>query len=143
MHGWHCYIFKTYPLDKLSGLRTSGSRSVYQYHCRCYDTIEPVAINIKEAPIVHIAFLRQGLKAMSHEAIFSCNLQRNGVSSCILQKKSSPVTLLVCKIIRLQVIQRLAYVYKSTGACNIFFTQICVPKLQETIVSCDSALTLL
>ena len=42
---------------------------------------------------------------MSQEAIFSCNLQRNGVSSCLLQEKSPPVTLLVCKIIRLQVIQ--------------------------------------
>ena len=44
------------------------------------------------------------LLALSHEAIFSCNLQRNGVTSCILQEKSPPVTLLVCKIIRLQVI---------------------------------------
>ena len=24
MHGWHCYIFKTYPPDKLSKLRTTG-----------------------------------------------------------------------------------------------------------------------
>ena len=24
MHGWHCYIFKTYPSDKLSKLRTTG-----------------------------------------------------------------------------------------------------------------------
>ena len=24
MHGWHCYIVKTYPLDKLSKLRTTG-----------------------------------------------------------------------------------------------------------------------
>ena len=53
-------------------------------------------------------------------------LQRNGVSSCFLQEKSPPVTLRVCKIIRLQVIQQLAYVYNSTGAWNIFFTQICV-----------------
>ena len=35
------------------------------------------------------------LKALSHEAIFCCNLQRNGVSSCLLQEKSPPVTLLV------------------------------------------------
>ena len=27
MHGWHCYIFKTYPPDKLSKLRTTGPRS--------------------------------------------------------------------------------------------------------------------
>ena len=55
------------------------------------------------------------LKAMLR-GNFSCNLQRNGVSSCFLQEKSPPVTLLVCKIIRLQVIQQLAYVYNSTGA---------------------------
>ena len=24
MHGWHCYISKTYPPDKLSKLRTTG-----------------------------------------------------------------------------------------------------------------------
>ena len=24
MHGWHCYIFKTYLPDKLSKLRTTG-----------------------------------------------------------------------------------------------------------------------
>ena len=42
-------------------------------------------------------------------------LQRNGVSSCLLQEKLPPVTLLVCKIIRLQVIQQFAYVYNSTG----------------------------
>ena len=24
MHGWHCYICKTYPPDKLSKLRTTG-----------------------------------------------------------------------------------------------------------------------
>ena len=77
---------------------------------------------------------------MSHEAVFSCNLQRNGVSSCLLQEKSPPVTLRVCKIIRLQVIQQLAYVYNSTGACNIFFTQTLRCKLQEKIASCDSAL---
>ena len=73
------------------------------------------------------------LKALSHEAIFSCNLQRNGVSSCILQEKSPPVTLLVCKIIRLQVIQQLAYVYNSTGACNIFFTEICVASCKKKL----------
>ena len=77
---------------------------------------------------------------MSHEAVFFCNLQRNGVSSCLLQEKSPPVTLRVCKIIRLQVIQQLAYVYNSTGACNIFFTQTLRCKLQEKIASCDSAL---
>ena len=32
------------------------------------------------------------LKAMSHEAMFSCHLQRNGVSSCLLQEKSPRVT---------------------------------------------------
>ena len=26
MHGWHCYIFKTYPPNKLSKLRTTGPR---------------------------------------------------------------------------------------------------------------------
>ena len=60
--------------------------------------------------------IHEKVKALSHEEIFSCNLQRNGVSSCLLQEKSPPVTLLVCKIIRLQVIQQLAYVYNSTGA---------------------------
>ena len=84
------------------------------------------------------AFLRK-LKAMSHEAIFSCNLQRNGVSSCVLQEKLAPVTLLVCKIIRLQVIQQLAYVYNSTGACNVFFTQICVASCKKKVAACDSA----
>ena len=65
---------------------------------------------------IPVAAYRDNLvKAMSHEAIFSCNLQRNGVSSCFLQEKSPPVTLLVCKIIRLHVIQQLAYVYNSTG----------------------------
>ena len=73
------------------------------------------------------------LKALSHEAIFSCNVQRKDVSNCILQEKSPPVTLLVCKIIRLQVIQQLAYVYNSTGACNIFFTQICVPSCKKKL----------
>ena len=28
MHGWHCYIFKTYPPDKLSKLRTTGPRLI-------------------------------------------------------------------------------------------------------------------
>ena len=37
-------------------------------------------------------------------------------------------------------IQQLAYVYNSTGACNIFFTQTLRCKLQEKIASCDSAL---
>ena len=60
-------------------------------------------------------------------------LQRNGVSSCLLQEKSPPVTLLVCKIIQLQVIQQLAYVYNSTGAWNIFFTQICVPSCKKKL----------
>ena len=73
------------------------------------------------------------LKALSHEAIFSCNLQRSGVSSCLLQEKSPPVTLLDCKIIRLQLIQQLAYVYNSTGACNIFFTQICVASCKKKL----------
>ena len=77
--------------------------------------------------------LLKHLKAMSYEAIFSCNLQRNGVSSCFLQEKSPPVTLLVCKIIRLQVIQQLAYVYNSTGAWNIFFTQICVTSSKKKL----------
>ena len=27
VHGWHCYIFNTYPPDKLSKLRTTGPRS--------------------------------------------------------------------------------------------------------------------
>ena len=75
-------------------------------------------------------------KAMSHAAIFSCNLQRNGVSSCLLQEKSPPVnTSLVCKIIRLQVIQQLAYtcIYNSTGARNIFFTQTCVPSCKKKL----------
>ena len=65
--------------------------------------------------------------------IFSCNLQRNSVSSRLLQEKSPPVTLLVYKIIRPQVIQQLAYVYNSTGACNIFFTQICVPSCKKKL----------
>ena len=73
------------------------------------------------------------LKALQNEAIFSCNLQRNGVSSCLLQEKLPPVTLLVCKIIRLQVIQQLAYVYNSTGACNIFFIQICVTSCKKKL----------
>ena len=70
------------------------------------------------------------LKAMLR-GNFSCNLQRNGVSSCVLQKKSPPATLLVCKIIRLQVIQQLAYVYNSTGACDIFFHPNLRCKLQK------------
>ena len=80
---------------------------------------------------------------MSHEAIFSCNLQRNGVSSCILQEKSPPVTLLVCKIIRLQVIQQLAYVYYSTGVCNIFFTQICVASWKKKLPRVTAPLVVL
>ena len=31
MHGWHCYIFKTYPLDKLSKLRTTGPWFLREY----------------------------------------------------------------------------------------------------------------
>ena len=72
--------------------------------------------NSREITTLDIEHFPNFLKAMSHEAIISCNLQRNGVSSCLLQEKSPPVTLLVCKIIRLQVIQQLAYVYNSTGA---------------------------
>ena len=30
MHGWHCYIFKTYPPGKLSKLRTTSPRSLAQ-----------------------------------------------------------------------------------------------------------------
>ena len=41
------------------------------------------------------------------------------------------ITLLVCKIIRLQVIQQLAYVYNSTGACDIFFHPNLRCKLQK------------
>ena len=73
------------------------------------------------------------IKVLSHKAMFSCNLQCNGVSSCLLQEKLPPVTLLVCKIIRLQVIQQLAYVYNSTGAWNIFFTQICVASCKKQL----------
>ena len=80
------------------------------------------------------------LNALSHEAIFSCNLQRNGISSCLLQEKSPPVTLLVCKIIRLQVIQQFAYVYNPTGACNIFFTQICVASCKKKFPRVTAAL---
>ena len=57
----------------------------------------------------------------------------NCVSSCLVQEKSPPITLLVCKIIRLQVIQQLAYVYNSTEAWNIFFTQICVPSCKKKL----------
>ena len=30
MHGWHCYIFKTYPPDKLSKLCTTDPRSFFK-----------------------------------------------------------------------------------------------------------------
>ena len=45
--------------------------------------------------------------ALLHEAMFSCNLQRSGVSRFA---KSPPVSLLVCKIITLQVARQLVYI---------------------------------
>ena len=90
-------------------------------------------LHAAELSMAQNMLLRCKLKAMSHEAIVSCNLQRNGVSSCLLQEKSPPVTLQACKIIRLQVIQQLAYVYNSAGACNIFFTQICVASCKKKL----------
>ena len=50
--------------------------------------------------------------AHAHERqFFSCNyFQCNNISSCKLQEKLHPVTLVVCKIITLQVTQQLAYI---------------------------------
>ena len=52
-------------------------------------------------------------------------------SGSLLQEKSPPATQL---IIRLQVIQQLAYVYNSKGACNIFFTQICIASCKKKLL---------
>ena len=72
------------------------------------------------------------LKALSHEAIFSCNLQRNGVSSCLLQEKSPPVappaghtTTCIC----LQFYRSLQYLFHPNLRS----------KLQEKFASCYSA----
>ena len=46
MHGWHCYIFKTYPPDKLSKLRTTGPWTVGDVHVeKKNETIGSYAMN--------------------------------------------------------------------------------------------------
>ena len=67
------------------------------------------------------------LKALSHEAIFSCNLQRNGVSSCLLQERSPPAGH-TTTCIRLQFYRSLKYLFHPNLRS----------KLQEKIASCDS-----
>ena len=76
---------------------------------------------------------------MSHAAIFSCNLQRNGVSSCLLQEKSPPVNTSSLQnnptaghtttCIYIQFYRSLKYLFHPNLRS----------KLQEKIASCDSA----
>ena len=72
-----------------------------------------------------------GLRRCHTRQFFLATYNATAFQAAFSEEKSPLVTLLVCKIIRLQVIQQLVYVYNSTGACNIFFTQICVPSWKK------------
>ena len=79
------------------------------------------------------------LKALSHEAICSCNLQRNGVSSCLFTREiascntsslqNNPTAGHTTTCICLQFHRSLKYLFRPNLLC----------KLREKIASCDSA----